>query len=83
LLKHVSSTTYYPQGNGQIECINKIIGRLLTKLVNEKIIYWDEHMSTILFSYKTTYKVAIKIYTLLVGLWFASFNVNKICFIGY
>jgi len=39
LLKHVSSTTYYPQGNGQVESTNKIIGRLLTKLVNEKIIY--------------------------------------------
>jgi hypothetical protein len=38
LLKPVSSTTYYPQGIGQIKCINKIIGRLLTKLINEKII---------------------------------------------
>jgi len=40
------------------ESINKIIGRLLTKLVNEKIINWDEHLSTILFSYKNAYKVA-------------------------
>jgi hypothetical protein len=36
LLKHVSSTTYYPQGNGQAYSTNKVIGRLLTKLVNEK-----------------------------------------------
>jgi hypothetical protein len=36
LLKHVSSTTYYPQGNGQAKFINKVIVRLLTKLVNEK-----------------------------------------------
>jgi hypothetical protein len=36
LLKHVSSTTYYPQGNGQVKSINKVIDRLLTKLVNEK-----------------------------------------------
>jgi hypothetical protein len=36
MLKHVSSTTYYPQGNGQAESINKVIGKLLTKLVNEK-----------------------------------------------
>jgi hypothetical protein len=33
LLKHVSSTTYYLQGNGQIESINKVLGTLLTKLV--------------------------------------------------
>ncbi len=36
LLKHVSYTTYYPQGNGQAKSINKVIGRLLTKLVNGK-----------------------------------------------
>ncbi len=37
--KHVSSTTCYPQGNGQAESTNKVIRRLLTKLVNEKITY--------------------------------------------
>ncbi len=58
LLKLVSSTTYYPQGIGQIECINKIIGRLLTKFINEKIIVQDEHLFTILFSYRIAYKVA-------------------------
>jgi hypothetical protein len=35
LLKHVSSTTYYPQGNGQIESTNKVFGTLLTKLVTK------------------------------------------------
>jgi hypothetical protein len=30
----------------------------LTKLVSENRIDWDEHMSTLLFSYKTTYKIA-------------------------
>jgi hypothetical protein len=58
LLKHVSSTTYYSQGNGQAKFTNKVIGRLLTKLVNEKRTNWDEHLSTILFSYMTIYKVA-------------------------
>jgi hypothetical protein len=36
MLKHVNSTTNYPQGNGQTKFTNKVIGRLLTKLVNEK-----------------------------------------------
>jgi hypothetical protein len=36
-----------------------VIGRLFTKLVNEKIIDWDEHLSIILFSYRIVYKVAI------------------------
>ncbi len=30
----------------------------MTKLINEKRIDWDEHMSTILFSYRIAYKVA-------------------------
>jgi len=29
----------------------------LTKLVNENKIDWDEHSSTMLFSYKITYKI--------------------------
>jgi hypothetical protein len=33
LLKHVSFTTYYLQGNGQVESINKVLGTLLTKLM--------------------------------------------------
>jgi hypothetical protein len=31
----------------------------LTKLVSENIIDWDEHLSIVLFSYRTTYKVVI------------------------
>jgi hypothetical protein len=58
LLKHVNSTTYYSQGNGQAEYTNKVIGILLTKLVNEKITDWDEHLSIVLFSYKIAYEVA-------------------------
>jgi len=42
LLKHVSSATYYRQGNGHIEFINKVFGTLLTKLVSENRTYWDE-----------------------------------------
>jgi hypothetical protein len=30
----------------------------LTKLVSENKINWDEHLSTMLFSYKTIFKVA-------------------------
>jgi hypothetical protein len=57
MLKHVNFTIYYPHGNGQVKSTNKVIGGLLTKLVNEKKTNWDEHLSTILFSYKTFYKV--------------------------
>jgi len=49
--KHTSFIVYYPQGNGQTKSTNKVFGTLLTKLVNENKNDWDEHMSTILFSY--------------------------------
>jgi hypothetical protein len=55
-MKHVNSTTFYPQGNGYVEPTNKV-GTLLTKLVSDNIIDWDEHLSTLLFSYRTAYKV--------------------------
>ncbi len=58
LLKHVSSTTYYLQGNGQVESTNKVIGTLLTKLISENRTGWDEHLFTVVFSYKIVYKVA-------------------------
>ncbi len=36
MLKHVNYITYYPQGNGLTKSTNKVIGRLFTKMVNEK-----------------------------------------------
>ncbi len=57
-MKHVNSTTYYPQGNGQVESTNKIFGTLLTQLISENRIDQDEHLFTVLFSYITTYKIA-------------------------
>ncbi len=59
LMKHMSSITYYPQGNGQDEFINKVLGTLLTKLVSENKTDGDEHLSTMLFSYKIAYKITI------------------------
>ncbi len=37
---------------------NKVLGTLLTKLVSENRTNWDEHLSTMLFSYINAYKVA-------------------------
>jgi hypothetical protein len=47
-----------------------VLGILLTKLVNENKTYWDEHLSTMLFSYIIAYKVTIGYtpYQLLYGL---------------
>jgi hypothetical protein len=34
MITHHISTTYYPQGNGQVESTNKTLKQILTKLVN-------------------------------------------------
>jgi hypothetical protein len=36
-----------------------VLGTLLTKLVNENKMDWDEHLPIILFFYRITFKVAI------------------------
>ncbi len=59
LLKHVSSTTYYPEGNGQAKSTNKFIVNLITNLVSENMVDWDKQFPIVFFSYKTTYKVTI------------------------
>ncbi len=63
-------TTYYPQENGQAKFTNKVFGTLLTKLVSENRTNWDEHLSTMLFSYKIAYKAATRYtpYQLVYGL---------------
>ncbi len=78
LLKHVSSTTYYPQGNGQVEFTNKVFGTLLTKLVSENRLYWDEHLSTMLFSYRIAYKIVIRIHTISINVWITSINAHRV-----
>jgi hypothetical protein len=62
----MSFTIYYLEGNGQDEFTNKVLWTLLTKLVNENKTNWDEHLSTMLFSYKTA--TWYKPYQLMYGL---------------
>ena len=58
MLRHTTSTTYYPQSNGQAESTNKVIVTMLQKLVNDNRTNWDIQLYTVLFSYRTAYKVA-------------------------
>jgi hypothetical protein len=57
LLKHVSCTTYYPQGNGQAESTIKVIGRL-TKLEWKKKRLGQTFFYNFV-SYRIVYKVVI------------------------
>jgi hypothetical protein len=59
MLQHTTSTTYYPQRNGQVELTNKVIGLFFTKLMNENYTNWDEHLHMILYAYRTIFKVTM------------------------
>ena len=58
LLRHITLTTNYLQNNGQAELINKVIVKMLQKLVNDNRTNWDIQLYTVLFSYRTVHKVA-------------------------
>ncbi len=83
MLKHVNLTTYYPQGNGQVESINKFVSRLLTELVNEKREIGMNICPQFCFHIRLLIKWQYVIYTLLISIWFTSSNANKICSIDY
>ncbi len=53
-VKYTKSIIYYPQRNGQVESTNKVFETIFTKLMNDN---QNEHMSTILFSYRIVSKV--------------------------
>jgi hypothetical protein len=48
-LRHTSFIVYYQEGNGQTKSTNMVFGSLLTKLVNENINDWDEHVHNLIF----------------------------------
>jgi len=49
MLKHVSSTTYYPQRTRQANSSNKFIINIIIKLINENKSGCNEHLLTIFF----------------------------------
>ncbi len=80
LLKHVNSTTYYPQGNGLVESTNKFIVNLIIKLMNENkknqtniyLLYFSFVHNNLQGSYRVN--------LILVSVWNTSFNAHIICF---
>jgi hypothetical protein len=57
MIVHHKLTTYYPQGNGQVELTNETLGKILAKLINVIHNDWDVMIFKTLRAYQTTYKV--------------------------
>ncbi len=55
-IKHRRSTPYYTQGNGQAEATNRVLLRILSKMVFEHNGGWSMHLLDTLWSYRNSIK---------------------------
>jgi hypothetical protein len=58
-VKHFTSSTYYPQGNGQVESTNKNLVRIFKRLIDDKPHQWHSLLTYTLWEDRTTTKVSI------------------------
>ena len=52
------SSSYYPQGNGQVEAVNKIIKTMLQRMVGNHKTNWNHMLFSTLWAYRTSTKTA-------------------------
>uniref|UniRef100_A0A2N9G246 Integrase catalytic domain-containing protein n=1 Tax=Fagus sylvatica TaxID=28930 RepID=A0A2N9G246_FAGSY len=57
-VKHRRSTPYYPQGNGQAEATNRMLLRILSKMVFDYRNDWKAHLADVLWAYRSSPKTA-------------------------
>ena len=58
--EHCVTSAYHPQSNGLTERFNQTLQTALIKLVNESQNDWDDHLSGVLFGYRTATQKATK-----------------------
>uniref|UniRef100_A0A2N9GG70 RNA-directed DNA polymerase n=1 Tax=Fagus sylvatica TaxID=28930 RepID=A0A2N9GG70_FAGSY len=57
-VKHRRSTPYYPHGNGQAEATNRMLLRILSKMVFDYGNDWRAHLADVLWAYRSSPKTA-------------------------
>jgi hypothetical protein len=57
-LRHENSTPYYPQANGQVEAINKVLTTMLRRMVGIHKSSWHTMLFSTLWAYQTSVKSA-------------------------
>ena len=53
-LSHDNSTPYYPQSNGQVEAINKILKRMLQRMIGVRKRNWHLILCSTFWAYQTS-----------------------------
>ena len=64
-LRHDSSTPYYPQDNGLVEAINKVLVTMIRQIIGIHKSNWHSMLFLALWAYRTSVKTST-------GLWFGS-----------
>eukprot|EP00253_Pinus_taeda_P026239 PITA_26239 len=58
-IKHMTSTPYHPEANGQVEGTNRALEGILTKVVSSSRKEWVDRLVEATWAYNTTWKTAI------------------------
>ena len=58
-VKHFTSSSYYPQGNGYVEYTNKNMVRIIKMIIEDKPRQWHTLLTYALWADRTTTKVSI------------------------
>ena len=59
--EHRVTSAYHPQTNGLTERFNQTLQTALIKIVNDNQNDWEEHLSAVLFAYRTAQQKATKL----------------------
>jgi hypothetical protein len=57
---HENSSPYYPQANGQVEAINKVLKTMLQHMVGVNKTSWHLHLFSALWAYRTSVKTSTR-----------------------
>eukprot|EP00731_Ephydatia_muelleri_P031255 Em0022g769a len=52
-IKRTQTSAYHPEGNGPVECFNRTLEAMLSKVVEEHQKDWDCHLQKVLFAFRT------------------------------
>jgi hypothetical protein len=61
IIKHRTSTVYYPQGNGQAESTNKTLINMLRRFIHANQADWDDCLPAALWAYRVATKTAMQL----------------------
>lgn len=53
--KHLRTTAYHPQSNGQVERFNATLQTMLSKVVSKHQLDWDKHLPMLALAYNASY----------------------------